>query len=159
MIRNSNPNSEIFLMKLSSLYRQILQTRDQDYISLEEEIEFLDAYLYLMKVRHENALKIRIEINPQSHQYSIPIFALQLLVENCVKHNIVSVSKPLDIHIFQKDEVTITVSNNYQPKQQPVNSHSVGLSNLSDRYQLMGIDNGLEIDKTDSHYNVTIKLF
>jgi LytS/YehU family sensor histidine kinase len=159
MIRNSNPNSENFLKNLSSFYRQILQTHDRDYVSLEEEIKFLEAYIYLIKMRHEDALKIKIEINSQSYQYSIPIFALQLLVENCIKHNIVSISKPLEIHIYQKDDVTITVSNNYQPKQQTVNSSGVGLSNLSDRYKFMRIDDGLEIDKTDSHYNVTIKLF
>ena len=112
-----------------------------------------------MKMRHEDALNIKIEVNPQSNKYSIPIFALQKLIENCIKHNIVSVSKPLDIHIFQKDEVTITVSNNYQPKQQSTNSNGIGLSNLSARYKLMGIENGLEIDQSDSHYNVTLKLF
>jgi LytS/YehU family sensor histidine kinase len=159
MIRNSDPNSESFLKNLSSLYRQILQKHDQDYISLEEELKFLDAYIYLMKVRHENALKIKIEINPQSHQYSIPIFALQLLIENCIKHNVVSSSKPLEIHIYQKDKVTITVSNNYQPKHESNQSSGLGLSNLFERYNLLGIDNGLVTDNTDSHYIVTIKLF
>jgi LytS/YehU family sensor histidine kinase len=112
-----------------------------------------------MKVRHENALKIKIEINPQSHQYSIPIFALQLLIENCIKHNVVSSSKPLEIHIYQKDKVTITVSNNYQPKHESNQSSGLGLSNLFERYNLLGIDNGLVTDNTDSHYIVTIKLF
>jgi LytS/YehU family sensor histidine kinase len=159
MIRNSDPNSERFLKNLSSFYRQILQKHDQDYISLEEELKFLDAYIYLMKVRHENALKFKIEINPHSHQYSIPIFALQLLIENCIKHNVVSSNKPLEIHIFQKDQVTITVSNNYQPKHESNQSSGLGLSNLLERYNLMGIDNGLIIDNTDNHYSVTLKLF
>jgi sensor histidine kinase YesM len=159
MIRNSDPNSESFLKNLSSLYRQILQKHDKDYISLEEELKFLNAYIYLMKVRHENALKIKIEINPQSYQYSIPIFALQLLIENCIKHNVVSSSKPLEIHIYQKDEVTITVFNNYQPKQESNQSSGLGLSNLLERYNLMGIDNGLIIDNIDNHYCVTLKLF
>jgi two-component system LytT family sensor kinase len=158
MIRNANPNSEAYILKLSSLYRQILQTHSRDHVSLEEELKFLEAYTYLMKVRHENALTIDIEINPISHQYSVPIFALQLLVENCIKHNIVSNSKPLLINIFQKDELTITVSNNLQPKQSLIDSEGVGLSNLLERYKLMGIEKGLEIEKTVSHYNVTIKL-
>jgi LytS/YehU family sensor histidine kinase len=112
-----------------------------------------------MKARHEDALQIKMEINPQSYEYSIPFFTLQLLAENCIKHNIVSVNKPLYIHIFQKDEATITVSNNFQPKHQPLNSTGVGLDNLMERYRLMGIENGLEIEKTDNHYNVTLKLF
>lgn len=159
MIRNSHSNSEKFLKNLSSFYRQMLQTRNQDYVSVDEEIKFLDSYLYLMKMRHENSLEIQMDINPNSLQHAIPIFALQLLVENCIKHNIVAVSKPLFIRIYQKDEVTITISNNYQPKQQSVNSEGVGLSNLVNRYKLIGIENGLEIEQTDSHYNVTLKLF
>lgn len=158
MIRNDNPNSDRFLMNLSFLYRQILQTRNQDYVSLEKEITFLDAYIYLMKMRHEDALQIKSDINPKSYLYSIPIFALQMLVENCIKHNIVSISKPLGIHIYQTNEVTVTVSNTYQPKQQSVNSKGFGLNNLLERYQLMGIDKGLKIEKTVSHYIVTLKL-
>jgi sensor histidine kinase YesM len=112
-----------------------------------------------MKVRHEDSLKIKIEINPKSHHYSIPIFALQLLLENCIKHNVVSRNKPLEIHIYQKDQVTITVSNNYQPKHESIKSNGLGLSNLSERYKLMKIDNGLIIDNTSSYYAVTLKLF
>jgi len=158
MIRNANPNSELFLMNLSSLYRQILQTHNQDYVSFEQEIKFLDAYIYLMQMRHEDALQIKSDINPKSYQYSIPIFALQILFENCIKHNIVSISKPLVIHIYQKNEVTVTVSNTYQPKQGSINSNGFGLSNLLERYKLLGIDNGLEIDKSDKHYKVSLKL-
>jgi sensor histidine kinase YesM len=159
MIRNSHPNSESFVLNLSSLYRQTLETHNEDYISLEEEMKFLNSYIYLMNMRHEGALNINIDINPQSFKYSIPIFALQILVENCIKHNIVSINKPLDINIYQKDEVTITVSNKYQPKQNPERSEGVGLKNLSARYNLKGIKKGLEIDKTESYYNVTLKLF
>jgi LytS/YehU family sensor histidine kinase len=159
MIRNSDPNSENFLKNLSSFYRQILNAHNRDYVSLEEEIKFLNSYTYLMKARHEDALKIKIEINPKSYRYSIPFFALQLLVENCIKHNIVSISKPLEINIHQKDEVTITVSNNYQPKEQSNNSVGIGLDNLLNRYKLLGFENGLEIEKTETHFNVTLKLF
>jgi sensor histidine kinase YesM len=158
MIRNSNPNSEIFLSNLSSLYRQILQTYKHDNIPLKEELTFLESYIYLMKMRHEDALKISFDINPKSLRYSIPIFALQTLVENCIKHNIVSISKPLQIRIYQKDNATISVSNNYQPKIQALKSNGVGLNNLSERYKLMNIVSGLDIEKTSSHYTVTIKL-
>jgi two-component system LytT family sensor kinase len=159
MIRVGNPNSEKFVLNLSLLYRQLLQTHDKDYFTLEEEIEFLTAYIYLMKVRHEDALNISIETNPESYKYSIPIFALQLLVENCIKHNIVSVEKPLSINIYQNDNVSINVENNYQPKEQKNDSQGVGLTNLLERYKLLGIENGLEINKTDNKFIVTLKLF
>jgi len=159
MIRGGNPNSEKFVLNLSLLYRQLLQTHEKDYFTLEEEIEFLTAYIYLMKVRHEDALHISIKTNSESHKYSVPIFALQLLVENCIKHNIVSIEKPLSINIYQKDNISITVENNYQPKEQNNESQGVGLTNLLERIKLLGIENGLEIVKTDEHFIVTLKLF
>jgi LytS/YehU family sensor histidine kinase len=159
MIRNSNPNSENFVMNLSSFYRQILETHNENYISLKEEIEFVEAYFYLMKMRYEDALRLEITIDPKSLMHSIPFFTLQSLVENCIKHNILSMRKPLEIKIYQKNEVAVTVSNNYQPRHQTSQSEGVGLTNLLERYKLIGIEKGLEIEKTDSHFNVTVKLF
>jgi two-component system LytT family sensor kinase len=159
MIRGTHPNSEDFVLNLSSMYRQILQKHDKDSVTLEEEIKFLNSYIYLMQTRHEDALKIDIQINPQSFQHSIPIFSLQLLAENCFKHNIASVDKPLIIGIFQKDDVSVTVSNNYQPKEQTIDSNGLGLNNLSDRYKLLGIEKGVKIEKTENQFEVTIKLF
>jgi LytS/YehU family sensor histidine kinase len=159
MIRGTHPNSEDFVLNLSSMYRQILQKHDKDYVTLVEEIKFLNSYIYLMKMRHEEALKVSLEINSESHRYSIPIYSLQLLVENCIKHNIVAVDKPLIINIYQSDDVTVTVSNNYQPKEHSQNLNGVGLTNLLHRYELMGIENGLVIEKTDENFSVTVKLF
>lgn len=159
MIRNSNPNSEKFVLNLSALYRQILQNRDKDYIALEEEFTLLNAYIFLLKDRYESALKIKIDINPASLQYSIPVFTLQLLVENCVKHNIVSAHKPLHINIFQKDEISVTVENNFQPIQENNNSTGVGLTNLLNRYRLTGIEQGVVVNQTNNLYSVTVKLF
>jgi sensor histidine kinase YesM len=158
MVRGSHPGSEEFVINLSSLYRHILQSRDNDCVPLEEEMKLLNAYIYLMKVRYEEALQVKIEIDPESMSYCLPIFAMQLLVENCVKHNIASVKKPLHIHIFQRDKITITVSNNYQPKEEAEKSDSVGLSNLESRYRLLGVENGLVIEKDDNNYSATLKL-
>jgi two-component system, LytTR family, sensor kinase len=159
MIRSEDPNSEQFLIKLSSLYRQVLHAHSSDYVALEREYELLDAYIYLMKIRHRDALHVTTDMNRESYHCSIPIYALQLLVENCIKHNVVSARKPLFIHIYQEDELSVTVSNTYQPKQQPMQSTGVGLSNLLERYRLMGVDDGVKIVKTKDNYKVTIKLF
>jgi len=159
MVRKGNTGSETFVVNLASLYRQILQSRDKNTVSLEEEVKFLNAYIYLLKVRHEDSLQIHIDINPSSEQYSIPIFALQILVENCVKHNVLSESKPLSIRIYQKDDLTITVSNNLQPKQENTDSTGVGLDNLLERYRLIGIKDGLNLEQTNNEFNATVKLF
>ena len=112
MVRNNDPQSEEYILKLSDVYRQILQKRESAIVTLGEELEFLEAYIYLLKLRHENALSVEIKINDESLQYSLPAFALQLLVENCIKHNIVSEAHALKIQIFQPDASIIIVSNN-----------------------------------------------
>ena len=159
MIRANSPNSEDFVLNLSDVYRQILQTRKSNTISLKEELQFLNAYLYLVKVRHEDALITEMDIKEEVLAYDIPVFALQLLVENCIKHNVVSVSKPLHIKIYQQDETSISVSNNFQPKKRKSESMGVGLSNLQKRYELIGISKGIEIKQENGNYTVTLKLF
>jgi LytS/YehU family sensor histidine kinase len=128
-------------------------------VTLGEELEFLKAYIYLLKLRHENALSVEIKINNESLQYSLPAFALQLLVENCIKHNIVSEAHPLDIQIFQPEASIIIVLNNYQLKNTSDESFGLGTENLKTRYELLGITDGIQIEQTETHYKTTLKLF
>jgi sensor histidine kinase YesM len=159
MVRNNDPQSEEYILKLSDVYRQILQKRESAVVTLGEELEFLKAYIYLLKLRHENALSVEIKINDESLQYNLPAFALQLLVENCIKHNIVSEAHPLSIEIFQPEASIITVSNNYQPNNTSDESFGLGTENLKTRYELLGITFGIVIEQTETHYITTLKLF
>lgn len=158
MIRSRNENSEEFVLHLSSLYRQILQASEDDIVSLDKELDLLSAYIYLMKVRHEDALDLRLEIAPDVRLHSIPIFSLQLLVENCIKHNVVSTTRPLHIRIYQKSPLSITVANNFQPRQDKVYSTGVGLMNLKNRYALLNVGDGVLIGEANGWYEVTLKL-
>ncbi|MCG8372468.1 MAG: histidine kinase [Balneolales bacterium] len=161
MIRDqkSQEKAEQFVLSLSDVYRQILQTRESDSISLKEELEFLSSYLYLLQIRFGDSISVEIDTLESSEQFSLPSFGLQLLVENCIKHNVASIDEPLSIRIFQKTEESIIVSNNYNPKRTPSESLGTGLTNLSKRYELIGIDNGVSIDQDDTTYSVTLKLF
>lgn len=159
MIRSNNAKSEDFVLNLSDVYRQILQKRENNTVTLKEEMEFLNAYIYLLKVRHEEAFNIDIEIMPQAQAYNIPVYALQLLIENCIKHNIVSASRPLYIRVYQPEETSITVVNNYQPKTVQEESLGVGLNNLRHRYKLLGLDEGVSIKQTEKEYEVTLNLY
>ncbi|MEI6753397.1 MAG: histidine kinase [Paludibacter sp.] len=159
MVRNNDPQSEEYILKLSDVYRQILQKRESAVVTLTEELEFLKAYIYLLKLRHENALTVEIKIIDESLQYSLPAFALQLLVENCIKHNVVSEAHPLNIHIQQPEASIITVSNNYQPKCTSDESFGLGTENLKTRYELLGITDGIQIEQTEKQYKTTLKLF
>lgn len=159
MVRLNDPQSEEYILKLSDVYRQILQKRKSTVVTVNEELEFLQAYTYLLKLRHEQALTVDIKIDNESLQYSLPVFSLQLLVENSIKHNIVSKAHPLNIQIYQNDPATITVSNNYQPKKQLEESFGVGTKNLKIRYGLLGMKDGIIIEQSTKVYSTTLKLF
>lgn len=158
VIRSSREKSEEFVLKLSDLYRQILQTRESHQVTLEEELRFLNDYLYLMHVRFQNALVVTIDTRSESMNDSLPVFSLQLLVENCIKHNVISEQRPLSIRIFQEDAHRITVANRYQPKKTEQPSFRMGLKNLVRSYDLMGIPDGVVIRQSESEYSVTLKL-
>ncbi len=157
MIRTTHQQSEEFVIKLSEVYRQFLQTRETNLVSLKEELEFLESFVFLLKTRHGAALQVEIQSLPKAMGLQLPTFSLQLLVENCTKHNVVSESRPLKIEIFQNDPNHITVVNNLQPKKN-VQSHGVGLENLRQRYALLDVEEGIEVFRDEDTYSVTLKL-
>lgn len=161
MIREpkNSEKTEQFVLSLSDVYRQLLQTRESDSISVKEELEFLESYLYLLQIRFDDSLTIEINVNETSNQFSIPAFSLQLLVENCIKHNVVSLVAPLNIEIFQESEEKITVRNNFNPKNSSETSLGTGLNNLSKRYELIGIEDGVKVTQNSNFYTVELKLF
>ena len=159
MVRANDPQSEAFVLHLSDVYRQILQKRESAYNTLKDELAFLHSYIYLMKLRHENALFIDIQVSDESLEYHVPIFSLQLLVENCIKHNVVSENKPLYIKMYQTNKQNIIVSNNYQPKKTVNESFGLGIENLKTRYELIGIVDGVIITQTETEYATTLELF
>jgi len=158
MIRSQDAHSEDFVLRLSDVYRQLLQTRASNVVSLAEELKFLDSYLYLLRTRHGEGLSVHIDTLPASQKLKLPSFGLQLLVENCTKHNIASVKRPLRIDISQPDPAHITVSNNFQPKKK-VQSFGVGLDNLKRRYELLKVSEGVRVEQDDHSFSVTLKLF
>lgn len=159
IIRTDPEIAEQFVIKLSELYRNIIQNSATNKISLKEELAFTKSYIFLQKTRFESGFETKIDINEASLSYAVPSYALQLLVENCIKHNVVSDEKPLNIHIFQKDLVSVTVSNNYQPKKKKGQSSETGLANLQRRYELLGIEKGIKIEQDATTFSVTLTLF
>jgi LytS/YehU family sensor histidine kinase len=159
IIRQNPKTAEEYLLKLSDFYRRTLLSSKANKITLKEELDFIKSYIFLLENRFENGLKVDIEFNEKSLNYNVPIFALQLLIENCIKHNIISDDKPLLIQIFQENEMTITVKNNLQPKLKKEHSTQTGLLNLSKRYELLGVKNGLIINQDKDVFSITLKLF
>lgn len=126
-----------YVEKLSQFFRDILDYRDKDLIPLSEELQLIDTYYYLQKKRYCQNLQLKIEVGEKELASLIPPMVLQMLVENAIKHNVVSTEKPLNVKIFT-DEKHIVVTNNLQPKKDAAPSTGIGLANIRNRYCLLG---------------------
>jgi len=124
-----------FIKQLSDVYRYVLDSRDQEVVPLKDELEFLQAYTSLQQIRFGDKLSIRVSL-PDGESYVAPL-ALQMLIENAIKHNVISEDDPLAIRVYQEDGY-IVVRNNLQRKAvtgEP--SSGVGLENIARRYELL----------------------
>ena len=144
-----------YLIQLSSVFRYTMQ--DRPVVTLSDEMEFTGSYIYLMKIRYGNAFSVNIRVLDNYQEYYILPFAIQTLVENAVKHNIVSLNKPLHLIIEMMEDDTIIVENNLQPRQDVRYGNGLGLSNLNERYWLMFRKN-ISIHADDTVFRVEIPL-
>lgn len=145
-----------FTRQFSKLYRNILQLREQLLISLAEELDFVQAYLELQLMRFEGAMQVEMVIPPDLMQAALPPFAMQTVIENAIKHNIISESQPLHIHI-QATAEAVSIRNNLQRRPQPQDSTQTGLQNLRSRYALLGSKEPV-FTETASHYEAILPL-
>ena len=152
-----NTEAQQYLEQLSDVYRYVLLSRDKDTVTLEEEMAFLDAFVYLNKVRFRENLQVVKEISPEAYQQQVAPLSLQMLVENAIKHNIVSREKPLKILIKQEGEAFLMVVNNVQEKTIFEKSTKTGLQNISNRYQLLS-NQQVEISRGKDVFSVRIPL-
>lgn len=156
IIEENPPVAVEYVEKLADFYRCILQYRDKEVIALQEEIELINNYNFLLKKRFGDNFKLDIQTNGQL-VFVVPL-ALQMLVENAIKHNVVSKSKPLNIHInIDESKDFITVSNNLQPKMQPEKSTQFGLQSLEKRYALLS-GQKIKIEETKHTFKVSLPI-
>jgi len=121
-----------FVKKLSDVYRYVLDQRDQELVALETELNFLESYIFLQKIRFEANLDIQIDVSPKNFKV-IPL-SVQMLVENAIKHNEISDKNPLQIRVFSSDDLYLTIENKLQKKSGSEGSGS-GIQNIKDRYE------------------------
>lgn len=136
-IIEENPKIAVeYVEHLSDFYRSIIAYRERDFISLQEEMDLVRSFDFLLKKRYEEGFRLLDRLNGQTGL--IMPLALQMLVENAVKHNIISAAKPLTVEIFAENDDYVVVRNNIQPKIKPEPSTHFGLQSLVNRYQLLG---------------------
>jgi two-component system LytT family sensor kinase len=152
-----NPAQAVdFVQQLSKVYRHILEVKDEQSIPLKEELEVLEAYAFLLRTRFGDNLAISIRVPEEKMDQRVVPLSLQILMENAIKHNIVSAAKPLNIDIFTENG-TLVVSNNLQLKNQLIESTGFGLDNIRNRYRLLG-DRMVEVEEGPSSFTVRIPL-
>ena len=157
---DDNKPAQKYLEHLADVYRYVLVSRQKDMVSLQEEMDFVNAYIYLNKIRFRENLMLESYISPKNLDKKIIPLSLQMLVENAIKHNIVSKEKPLTItisDIMLEDKGYLVVENNFQEKKTFEKSTKVGLQNISNRYQLL-TSKLILIEKNERFFRVELPL-
>ncbi len=148
--------AQTYINQMSDTFRYILQNGQTEMTSLRQELQFLDAYRYLQEIRYEGKLFFDIQIDDQLRGWLLPALSLQPLVENAVKHNSITRSRPLVISVSTQQH-SLVVSNPIIPKLDPNPGTGIGLKNLRSRYQfLTGQD--ITVVRTQDLFSVSLPL-
>ncbi len=157
MLIKDNPEANQFIEEFSKVYRYILSNQDKELVELRSELEFIQPYLFLLQKRFDQGLSVTLNIDEPYKSLHVVPAALQMLIENAIKHNVVSRSKPLHIDIHTNGEQTLVVSNNLQPRLVTEPSTRIGLENIRKRYELIS-GRTVKVNENDGMFKVTLPL-
>jgi len=158
LINPDNHEANDYLDNFAEVYRYVLKNGEVELITLNEELNFLKAYTHLLQQRFTNSLNIEIEVASSLKDHKMPPLAMQMLLENALKHNRLSASNPLKVRIYSTAMPAINVENNLMPREVPKHEKTgLGLENISRRYQLSAHQD-IRVSKTDDTFSVTLPL-
>ena len=146
-----------FTQTLSEVYRYILQNKERELVMLKEELIFSKSYVYLLQMRYPENLEVNFSIDAKYEELYIAPLTLQMLIENAIKHNIISKNEPLQIDIYVDKNDILLVKNNLQLKRTLEKSTKTGLTNIRKRYEFLGQRN-IEVITSQSNYMVAVPL-
>jgi sensor histidine kinase YesM len=150
-----NPQAEKYVQNLSDFLRYVLVSNTRETVTLNEELIHVEKYIHLQKIRFGENYTVEFKLSPVSLQRNIPPLALQMLLENCFNHNVISKSKPLNIKIFS-DDISLSIENNLQKKAHP-ESTGQGLKNIEGRYRFVE-GQSVKVVSDNNRFLVTIPL-
>ena len=145
-----------FINQLGKVYRYVLDSRNSELVTLKEELTFTTSYIYLLQIRFDKNLIFKIEIPEEKENLLLPPMALQMLIENAIKHNEISAEFPLTIQIKITNN-KIEVSNNLQLRSSPEVSCKTGIKNIKERYTFFSSEH-VEIEETKNSFTVRLPL-
>lgn len=157
LITQDKQKAEAFLNELSKVYRYLLRNNQEGVSTVQSELKFIESYYRLLKTRHGDAVELHMDIDKRYEPYLLPSLSLQLLVENVVKHNVLSKNKPLVIDIFTTAGNKLVVNNNLQRRTARIPSGKVGLENIRSKYELLG-QKGFQVMEDKSNFTVVLPL-
>jgi two-component system, LytTR family, sensor kinase len=157
LVMKNNEEANRFIEEFSKVSRYILNNHDKELVDVKTELDFIKPYIFLLEKRFADGLNITIEVPQQYEKYYVIPAALQMLIENAIKHNVVSKNTPLRIDVHINGNNTIVVSNNMQLRQSVDNSTKIGLANIIKRYQLVSGKN-VEVKNDTVDFTVTLPL-
>jgi two-component system LytT family sensor kinase len=146
-----------YIVQLATVYRYVLNFNEHYLTPLKDELSFIKSYLYIMNERFEDALQVSIDIPDEHQAFLIPPLSLQLLIENAIKHNMISPDQPLHITIGTDNSPALVVTNNFQPKKVAEEGTGTGLKNIKERYKLL-INRPVEISTDGAYFSVNLPL-
>lgn len=154
---DENPKqAQKFTASMSKIYRYVLEQKDKELVTVEDELEFAKTYCNLLKTRFEDSVDFVFDVKKEDYRRFVVPLSLQLLLENCIKHNFATSSKPLVIRIFSEND-TLCIENNLQVREQIKESSGIGLSNIVQRYALLTKKN-VFIEKSDDYFKVKLPI-
>jgi hypothetical protein len=156
LIEENPDNAQRFTTSLSKIYRYVLEQKDKELVSVEEELSFAKTYMNLLKMRFENSVFYELPASVKNPDAKVVPLSLQLLLENTVKHNIASEMKPLYIRIYEKEDYLV-IENDYQKKEVLQDRKGVGLQNIVDRYSIV-TNRKVKIEQTEKHFRVELPM-
>lgn len=145
-----------FTTSLSKVYRYVLEQKDKELVSVAEEIAFAKTYMNLLLMRFENSITFEIPEKISNDEAKVVPLSLQLLLENCIKHNVVSENKPLHIKI-SVEKGMLVVSNNLQKKEVLTDRKGVGLENIVNRYGIL-THRKVVVDASESEFKISMPI-
>lgn len=149
--------AEKFSEHLSKVYRYVLENKDKELVDLKTELNFLDAYIFLLNIRFVDKLKVNVNIPQSKYNDQIIPLAMQLLIENAIKHNVMSKAMPLTINIFIDSYNFLNIINNLNERPSQLISTGVGLKNIQSRYLLLNNTQPV-FEKTETQFIAKVPL-
>lgn len=156
LIEENPDNAQRFTTALSKVYRYVLEQKDKDLVSIDEELDFAKTYMNLLQMRFENSLTYEVLINKVDSEAKVVPLSLQLLLENAIKHNIISEQKPLHIQIYIENDVLV-IQNNFQKKAVLQDGQGVGIQNIISRYHII-TDRKVTIEQNEHAFTVKLPI-